>query len=229
MEDPRLEEIGQWGDITAWKVDGSIVRSYYDEDFTNFGQHYRFDFIPENEFWLDSEAGDDEHLFYIDHLLIEHRLMAQGMNYKKAITIADKHELRMRRKAHGVVVGIRKPNPELLSELRLKSLGISLYGLHVWKVDGDLVRDNFDIDFTEGGHWRVYKYVPKGEVWIDDDLFDDEEPYVILHELSEELKMGKGLKYLKAHSEISKVELMCRHNPELLSGELEKVGWKTNE
>ena len=41
-----------------------------DEEFTNFGQHYRFNCIPENEFWLENEATPDERRFFIDHLLL---------------------------------------------------------------------------------------------------------------------------------------------------------------
>ena len=41
--------------IQVWVVDGEYIRTYVDEEFTNFGQHYRFPYIPENEFWLDRE------------------------------------------------------------------------------------------------------------------------------------------------------------------------------
>jgi hypothetical protein len=30
-----------------------------DEEFTNFGQHYRYPYIPKNELWIDQEAGHD--------------------------------------------------------------------------------------------------------------------------------------------------------------------------
>ena len=43
-------------------------------------------------------------------------------------------------------------------------------GVSVWIVKGRLVRSAFDADFTEGGHDRVYHFVPKNEVWLDDDL-----------------------------------------------------------
>jgi len=60
MKLPYLEKIGQRGDITVWSVDGIYVRRNLDEEFTNFGQHYRFECIPENEFWIDIEASPDE-------------------------------------------------------------------------------------------------------------------------------------------------------------------------
>jgi hypothetical protein len=30
-----------------------------DEEFTNFGQHYRYPYIPKNELWIDQEARHD--------------------------------------------------------------------------------------------------------------------------------------------------------------------------
>lgn len=92
MEPPYLEKVGQRGPIAVWIVDGSYVRKNLDEEFTNFGQHYRFSFIPENEFWIDRETAQDEQQFFIDHLLIEHRLMKKGTPYVKALEIADRKE-----------------------------------------------------------------------------------------------------------------------------------------
>jgi hypothetical protein len=60
-----------------------------DEEFTNFGQHYRFRFIPTHEFWIDHEHGLGEQRIFIDHLLVEHRLMAGGMPYDQALGKAD--------------------------------------------------------------------------------------------------------------------------------------------
>ncbi len=79
LKPPYLERIDQRGDLVAWVVDGSYIRGHIDEEFTNFGQHYRFPYIPESELWLDQEAQHDERRFFIEHLLVEHRLMKQGM------------------------------------------------------------------------------------------------------------------------------------------------------
>ena len=68
-----------------WIVDGAYIRGHIDEEFTNFGQHYRYPYIPADELWIDREAEDDERRFFIDHLLVEHRLMAQGMSYGEAL------------------------------------------------------------------------------------------------------------------------------------------------
>ena len=86
----------------VWIVDGAYIRGHIDEEFTNFGQHYRYPYIPEKEFWIDKEAEHDERTFFIDHLLVEHDLMAKGASYADAITQADKVERRERRRAGDV-------------------------------------------------------------------------------------------------------------------------------
>jgi hypothetical protein len=98
-------------------------------------------------------------------------------------------------------------------------------GLHVWIVSGRLVRSVFDIDFTAGGHDYVYEFVPKDEVWIDDDIVETERGYVLLHELHERNLMAKGWTYQKAHADSSRVECHCRHHPDELHDALAKEGW----
>ena len=88
----------------------------------------------------------------------------------------------------------------------------------VWIVRGDLVRSLYFIDFTEGGHDRVYHFVPKNEVWLDDDLGPSDRKYVLLHELHERHLMTLGWPYFKAHRSASHIEYHCRAHPK----ELEK-------
>ena len=92
LKPPYIERLEDVGDFRAWVVDGSYIRTHIDEEFTNFGQHYRFPYIPLNELWLDREAEQDERQFFIDHPLAEHRLMATGVPYEKAIVAADRQE-----------------------------------------------------------------------------------------------------------------------------------------
>src|SRR5512135_2422365 len=100
---PYLEKADVRGNYQVWIVDGAYIRGHIDEEFTNFGQHYRYSYIPVNEFWIDQEAEQNEYQFFIDHLLVEHRLMAQGMPYEKALPRADKEERKQRRRAGDVV------------------------------------------------------------------------------------------------------------------------------
>jgi hypothetical protein len=175
LKKPYLELIDQRGDFKIWIVDGSYIRGHIDEEFTNFGQHFRFSFIPEKEFWLDKEAHPDERKLFIDHLLVEYRLMKHGMKYDDAIEEADKRERTERRRA-GDLKKVTKnsrqlPNGKEMHEKMWKNLED---GITVWLVNGRLVRSTFDIDFTEGGHDKVYEFVPENEVWIDDDIIEEE-------------------------------------------------------
>ena len=46
---PYIEQVGGRGDLQIWVVDGGYIRGHIDEEFTNYGQHYRFTYIPTNE------------------------------------------------------------------------------------------------------------------------------------------------------------------------------------
>ncbi len=225
LKPPYLKKAGERGPITIWTVDGSYVRTHLDEEFTNYGQHYAFECIPENEFWLDREAKEDEQRFFIDHLLVEHKLMARGIPYDQALEAADKVEKAERRRAGDIGRLARDgnlPDPKQVHKNLWKKLES---GVSVWIVDGRLVRSVFDIDFTEGGHDHVYEFVPSGEVWIDNDLEELERPYVLLHELHERNLMMKGWTYGEAHEDSSKIEYHCRHHPDELHDALAKEGW----
>jgi hypothetical protein len=223
---PYLKEIETRGDYRVWLVDGAYVRGHIDEEFTNFGQHYRYPYIPEKEFWIDREAEHDEHGFFIDHLLVEHDLMAKGAPYAKAIEEADRVERKERRRAgdvrrvtHG---GKDLPDPGAVRERLWKKLE---NGVSVWIVNGRLVRSAFDIDFTAGGHDHVYEFVPHDEVWIDDAIEERERGFVLLHELHERNRMAGGLPYSAAHAESSRLEFRCRHHPDELHDALAAEGW----
>ena len=223
---PYLEQVGKWGEITIWIVDGKYIRTHLDREFTNFGQHYVFDCIPENEFWLDNEAKHDEQKFFIDHLLVEHRLMAKGASYESAREVANKMEMAEREKAgdlHKLTKGGKLPEPKDVHVRLWKTLAS---GVSIWIVSGRLVRSVFNIDFTEGGHDHVYEFVPENEVWIDDDVEEAERPYVLLHELHERNLMATGWIYDKAHEEASKIEYYHRHHPNELHTALAKEGWE---
>jgi hypothetical protein len=206
MKPAYLEKADQRGDFAVWIVDGSYIRGHIDEEFTNFGQHYRYSYIPKMEFWIDKEAQHDERQFFIDHLLTEYELMRKGITYEKALSQADTRERVERRRAGDV--------------RKMTQSGKKL-------PDGHDVHDRsaFDIDFTEGGHDFVYEFVPENEVWIDDAIMEPERPYVLLHELHERNRMSSGWSYNKAHAESSHIEYRCRHHPDELHDALSAEGW----
>ena len=226
VKPPYVKEITQRGKITVWTVDGAYIRGRMDEEFTNFGQHYRYPYIPENELWIDVEADPDEQHFFLDHLLVEHRLMAAGKPYAEALEAGDKAERAERRRAGDVArltkKGTMLPDGHDVHRQLWKDLE---NGVRVWIVNGRLVRSVFDIDFTAGGHDKVYEFVPKDEVWIDDDIVEKERGYVLLHELHERNLMSTGWPYSRAHADSSKIEYHCRHHPDELHDALAKEGW----
>ncbi len=221
-----LKKFDERGDIQVWIVDGAYIRGHIDEEFTDFGQHFRFPYIPVNEFWIDREKDPEEIQFFIDHLLVEHRLMAQGIPYEKALPEADRQERKERRRAgdiakitrHGQVL----PDAKSVHERLWKKME---NGISVWIVNARLVRSVFDIDFTEGGHDYVYEFVPDNEVWIDDGVTESERGFILLHELHERNRMAKGWTYNQAHAESSRLEYRCRHHPDELHDKLIAEGW----
>jgi hypothetical protein len=226
LKPPYLEKKELRSDFQVWIVDGPYIRGHMDEEFTNFGQHYRFLFIPEKEFWIDKEAQHDEHTFFIEHLLVENRLMAQGMPYEQAIVKADLAERNERRRSGDLGKatdgGQTLPDPASVRERLWKKLE---NGVSVYIVNGRMVRSVYDIDYTEGGHDYVYEFVPQNEVWIDDAIVETERGYVLLHELHERNLMANGLPYSKAHADSSRIEFRCRQHPDELHDALAVEGW----
>jgi sRNA-binding regulator protein Hfq len=226
LKPPYVKKLDERGGLTIWIVDGEYIRGHIEEEFTNFAQHNQFPFIPKNELWIDQAANTDDQKFYIDNMLVMHRLTAKGVTYKKALAAAEQEERKERHRSgdvkllthHGSVLPAGK-------DVHLRILKKLKDGVTVWLVNGRLVRSIFDIEFTEGGHDLVYKFVPPEEVWIENDVEAKERPYILVHELHERGLMAKGWSYDKAHADSSRLEYRCRQHPEELHDALAKEGW----
>ena len=86
--------------------------------------------------------------------------------------------------------------------------------LKIYLVNGNEVRKDH-IEFTMGGHGYVYDYVPKDEIWIDENLKSKPEDMeaTIKHEVFEVRKMrDEGLDYDTAHELANQVEKEVRQN-----------------
>lgn len=223
---PYLSCLQRRGPLSVWLVDGSYVRKNVDEEFSNFGHHFSFSTIPTNEIWIDQEAQPDEQRFFIRHAAVERRLLRAGVEYEKARRLANRAERAMR-VASGdlkkVMRGKELPDAQLVHRELWKTLPS---GVQVWFVNGRLVRSVYDIDFTEGGHEHVYEYVPRGEVWIDDDVRENERGVVLFHELHERTLMAGGMDYDTAHDASSRLELHYRKHPDELHEALADEGWE---
>ncbi len=71
--------------------------------------------------------------------------------------------------------------------------------LQILYVNGFVVRNYIDPEFSFGGHEFVYDYVPKNEVWLDNLMDPHELKYVLAHELRERDLMSQGEIYDSAH------------------------------
>ena len=223
---PYLERLGRRGGIEIWQVDGAWIRQRRDVDFTNFGHHGSFDFVPPDEIWLDVEADPDEKHLFLRHALAEWREVKKGADYDEARKRAVKSERRLRarsRDAARVLGPERLPHAEKVHVRLWKQLE---NGLCIWLVDGRLVRSNFHVEFTFGGHEHVYEFVPPNEIWIDDDVRPIERGFVLLHELVERRLMAQGELYLKAHEAANVLERRARRTPAMLHELLAAEGWE---
>jgi hypothetical protein len=160
-------------------------------------------------------------------MLVEHRLMAEGMEYKDAYEKADLAEKRMRLKSKLVKELLEiKDKEEMMKKVHKRLLEEYSKGVNVWIVDGNLVRSVIFIDFVEGGHDKVYPFIPPKEVWLDDDLSPKEIKFVLLHELHERYLMAQGWPYhspeRSAHMASSELEYYCRHHPDKVEEKLKE-------
>ena len=229
MKHPYIKKLSKIGKFTVWVVDGNYIRKNIEKEFTNCAQHRRFPAIPKWELWLDKEYAPGEEQFYTDYLLAEKRYIEQGMGVKDAILKASRLERSERAKsALGRLATTDRQQAS--KKVYKKKLKIYSKGIDVWIVNGELVRDMYYLDFTEGGHDAVYDFVPDGEVWIDDDIGPRERKYIIFHEVYERLLMLKGKDYDKtrlnvkdAHYFASRLEYKGRHFPGYFKNKLREV------
>ncbi|NCN87069.1 hypothetical protein GW932_04500 [archaeon] len=203
-------------------VDGNYIRKNINEEFTNFGEHFRFKFIPKKEFWIDKEYSPSEVDFYVSHMIVEYHLMEKGLSYSMAIDKADLVEEKERKKSK-YFLKAKKKRGNFVDMIHKKLLKKYSEGnLKVWVVDGELVRDKYFIDFTEGGHDKVYSFIPANEIWIDNDLSFRERKFVLLHEVHERNLMAEGMNYSHAHHSSSIIEHFCRRHPRKTKNYLKK-------
>jgi ubiquitin len=223
---PYVQCLERGGPVSVWLVDGAYVRKNLDEEFSNFGHHYSCSAIPQGEVWLDQEAVPDEQRFFLHHALAERELMAQGKDYDTAREEANRQERQMRLRA-GDVRKLHQGKKPLRAALVHERLWKALdNGVQVWFVKGRLVRSMYDVEFTEGGHDCVYEFVPQNEVWIDDDVHEEERGFILFHELHERNLMANGMDYDTVHDDASRLERHYRNRPAELHEALAREGWE---
>jgi len=88
LPDPIKAHVKLWkkleSGISVWIIDGRLVRSVFDIDFTEGGHDHVYEFVPQNEVWIDNDLEEAERPYVLLHELHERNLMAKGWTYSKA-------------------------------------------------------------------------------------------------------------------------------------------------
>jgi hypothetical protein len=95
----RLRALGEERGRSIWLVDGRLVRTSLNLDFTLGGHHLRYRFIPRREVWIDDAVAPGERAAILHHELVEIGHMLRGKRYDEAHALASRAEVRFRRAA----------------------------------------------------------------------------------------------------------------------------------
>lgn len=207
----------------VWLIDGSYIRKNINENFVEYDHHFNHSFIPKNELWIDNETNPEERKFFIDHMLAELNLIKEGGGIKEATKKADilEKQERTAELKKNRLYEFKNNYEKLLSMARKKLL--KEYGtnkIKIYLVDGKMVRNFFFVEYAEGGHDKVYDFIPENEIWIDEILSPKEIKFIIFHELRERNFMLKGENYKEAHKRATLAEDYYRDHPELLDDKI---------
>ena len=86
--------------------------------------------------------------------------------------------------------------------------GYSNIQVHI--VNGLTIRNEIEIEYTMGGNWMVYDFIPENEIWLDSCLCPDDKLATLWHEIVESSWMLEGLNYNDAHDLASIAERLIR-------------------
>lgn len=95
-ESVKIKKLATSGGLTVWLVDGEKIRDSVDIDFVEGGHDLVYDFIPENEIWIDKEVPASERRVILAHEADERKLMSGGMSYEEAHKRASRFEWNLR-------------------------------------------------------------------------------------------------------------------------------------
>jgi hypothetical protein len=87
----------------------------------------------------------------------------------------------------------------------IKNIG-EYEGLSAWLVDGEKIRKDIDENFVQYDHHARFRFIPNGEMWIDQETNADERKYFIEHALRERAFIGEGSTLEEAVEKADKLE-----------------------
>jgi hypothetical protein len=217
-------------------VNGDKVRasSLEADDFTDWGIHEDFPkLIGRNQIWIDDDNSPED-------VKIMAAMASARLDYLKEGKSSEEAYKLCLHKAKGMKArqdGHSSEDSEKIGSLRHEDVDKKIYvkkifdcpglKLSVWLVDGDRVRNKTKKkDFTEGGNWKVYGFIPHGEVWVERKMRSDGMEKTILHEFTETNEMEHGKTYAQAHeislavdfkfSDKFDMDKLARFNPKVL-------------
>lgn len=205
-------------EFEVWIVDGKKVREEIFPEFLYGGNNQRYPFVPANEIWIDHAISCEEFRYTLLHEIRECGLMACcGMTYDAAhdsalaleqqlrlqdLATAQNHEAHLQKVCPTDSYG-QKEIPRLGDSLSLRNV-YRVYvgrreGVDVWIVDGSVVRRDVYPDFGLSGNDYAYHFIPRGELWLDNQVSCEEMEFSIRLELHERRVMSRGEAYDNAY------------------------------
>jgi hypothetical protein len=233
--DPKLNKrrVLTHTEYTVYAVNGYAVRNVArpDEEFGNFATSDEFpDLIPKGEIWISEKLAAREGVYFIANALVRLARQAAGATDRAEEDGLEAERL-LRERVTGRAFRDGKPHERVPDDLYLEeyaTLPDPIGPVRVWVIRGDLARDYYKTDYTEGGHGYVYPWVPEPEIWIEDGVDRRELPFIVCHEyLERRLMRDAKLDYDRAHEICSAVEFdlrKARGPTKLLTGGRRKFG-----
>lgn len=161
-------------------VNGFKIRNTIDPDFCGHGTHDFAPYIPHREVWVEEYLKPEIELI-LKMVRTEKKFLSENKPFKALRSFFKKEA--------------QKNGSSPQFQRRLEKKG----NLKIWYVDGAVVRKFIDPYFISGGHDLVYDYIPKNEIWVDILNYQEDQPFVLVHELFERRLMTKGRDYDSAH------------------------------
>lgn len=219
MHSPNIKKklISAHHDYQLYTVDATALRTSDEgnEEFGNFATHDEFPrLIGKNEIWVADKLLEREGLFYQVNALARLSGQARGQSKESAYEAGLEVDRYLRERLTGIKFRNGKPHrriPHAIYTERYVEIPDEVQKIHVWRIDGHLVRCYYKTDYTEGGHGYVYPWCPKNQIWIEKDIHPSELPYIVAHEYTElRLMRDCDFDYDKAHEICSKIEFDLR-------------------
>lgn len=214
MTDIPKQPFDHYGDYQVYLVDDFAIRSSGQkaEEFGGYATHYNFKFVPEDEIWINNTATAQDRFCYIHNVLAQLKLLKQGVDWDHAYDYGLAIERKIREQLSREPFDPNADGTDVDPEIYVNKYGeFKDEGTTVWIASGQRIRDLYRTDFVEGGHGYVYKWIPKNEIWLEDQLQEAEKPFILLHEFVEMIYMHHlNADYASAHRAAAKIEFRSR-------------------